>query len=258
MATYAAEVLSDPESGLSAAEKEIRFAEGQVFDRRHPERRIPFGEFVAAARRERVNMGARGFFATPGIDFDRETGRGNPFFYFTTGCAVAEVLVDRFTGETKVERVDLLMDIGQQINPGIDRGQVIGGFVQGMGYVTNELIKYDAEGRLLAHSPTTYKIPNITDLPRIFNVDFIENHANHKNVRASKAVGEPPLMLALSVWAAIKHAISQAGEGSIPDLQIPATGEEILRSLTKLTQTESNDAAAGNGAATSQRNRTTT
>lgn len=258
MAAHAAEVLSDPASGLPAAEKEVRFADGHVFDGRHPDHRIPFGEFVAAARRERVNMGARGFYATPGIDFDRETGRGHPFFYFTTGCAVAEVLVDRFTGETQVERIDLLMDTGQQINPGIDRGQVIGGFVQGIGYVTNELIKYDAEGRLLAHSPTTYKIPNVTDVPHAFHVNFIENHANHKNVRASKAVGEPPLMLALSVWAAIKHAISQAAVGVVPDLQIPATAEEILRSLTWLKQAPATAAVSGNGAADTKPTRAAT
>lgn len=241
MAAHAAEVLSDPESGLAATEKEIRFAEGHIFDRRHPERRLEFGSFVASARRERVNMGARGFYATPGIDFNRETGRGNPFFYFTTGCAVAEVRVDRFTGETLVERVDLLMDIGKPLNPGIDRGQVIGGFVQGMGYVTNELLKYDAEGKLLSHSPTTYKIPNISDVPTAFHVDFIENHANHKNVRASKAVGEPPLMLALSVWAAIKHAVSQADVGAAADLPLPATGEAILKSLMR---EDSSDAAS--------------
>ena len=254
MVVYAAELLADPDTGQAADKGEIRFVDGHVLDRRHPEKRIPFGEFVSSARRERVNMGARGFYATPGIDFDRDTGRGNPFFYFTTGCAVSEVLVDRFTGETSVERIDLLMDVGQQINPGIDRGQVIGGFVQGMGYVTNECVKYDAEGRLLAHSPTTYKIPHVTDVPREFHVNFVENHSNHRNIRASKAVGEPPFMLALSVWTAIKHAISQAKPGSVPNLRIPATGEEILRSLTELTST--NSAAASTKGAPNARIRT--
>ena len=116
---------------------------------------------------------------------------------------------------------------------GIDRGQVIGGFVQGMGYVTAEELRYDDAGQLLSHSPTTYKIPAITDIPRIFNVDFMDNHENVRNIRSSKAVGEPPLMLALSVWAAVKHALSQSRSGWIPDLRIPATNEEILMCLER-------------------------
>jgi len=136
-----------------------------------------------------------------------------------------------------------LMDIGRQINPGIDRGQVIGGFVQGMGYVTAEELKYDESGQLLSHSPTTYKIPNVTDIPRAFNVDFIENHENARNVRGSKAVGEPPLMLGLSVWVAAKNAISYSAQGRVPTLRIPATNEEILMSLTALEKATAEDPA---------------
>ena len=126
------------------------------------------------------------------------------------------------------------MDIGQQINPGIDRGQVIGGFIQGMGYVTSEELKYDETGRLLSYSPTTYKIPAVTDVPRVFYVDFMDNHENAQNIRSSKAVGEPPLMLALSVWAADKHALSHVTPGAVPDLRLPATNEEILMCLERL------------------------
>ena len=141
-------------------------------------------------------------YATPGVDFDRDAGRGTPFFYFTTGAAVAEVTIDRFTGEMVVDRVDLLMDIGQSINPGIDLGQVIGGFIQGMGWCTDEELVYDENGCLLSTGPTTYKIPNITDVPAVFNVEFIENTKHHINVRHSKAVGEPPLMLGIAPWLA--------------------------------------------------------
>jgi len=234
MARFAAETFAVAEAGFFPDAESIRFSEGSVFDIRKPDSKTTFSDFTDLAHRSRVDLGARGFYATPGVDFNRETGRGNPFYYFTTGCAVAEVTVDVFTGDLKVDRVDLLMDIGQQINPGIERGQVIGGFVQGMGYVTAEELKYDDAGHLLSHSPTTYKIPNITDIPEVFHVGFVDNHENARNIRSSKAVGEPPLMLALSVWAAVKNALSFASSGAVPDLSIPATNEAILMCLTKL------------------------
>jgi xanthine dehydrogenase large subunit len=236
---FAAGLLADRAAGIAPSTSHVSFQDGFVVDDRIPHKRIPFGDLVRQARRQRVDLGARGFFATPGVDFNRETGRGTPFLYYTTGCAVSEVTIDRFTGDLRVVRVDLLMDIGQQINPGIDRGQVIGGFIQGMGYVTAEELKYDARGNLLSHSPTTYKIPNVTDVPRIFNVAFIDNPAHRCNLRRSKAVGEPPLMLALSVWAAAKHALSCAAKGALPRLAIPATNEQILRCLRRLSQTSS-------------------
>ena len=216
--------------------QDIQFADGAVFDRRHPETRISFAQLCSEARIARVDLGARGFYATPGIDFDRETGRGNPFFYFTQGAAVAEVLIDRFTGELSVPRVDLLIDIGDSINPGIDRGQIIGGFVQGMGWVTTEALVYDAEGALLSFSPTTYKIPAVGDVPPVFNVALFANSDNTKNICRSKAVGEPPLMLSISVWAAVKNALSHLASGDSVDLQLPATGEEVLRCITKQTK----------------------
>ena len=180
-------------------------------------------------------MGERGFYATPEINFNRDTEKGEPFFYYTTGAAVSEVLIDRFTGHLKLERSDLLLDIGESINPGIDKGQIVGGFIQGVGWVTNEELRYTDKGKLLSYSPTTYKIPNIQDLPEIFNVDTIENQQHQINVRRSKAVGEPPLMLCLSVWIAVKHALSCVRNDVIPRLNLPATGEEILHRLTELT-----------------------
>ena len=209
------------------------FATVTCIDSRRPERKIAFGELCAEARRNRVDLGARGFYATPGVDFNRETGHGTPFFYYTQGAAVAEVLVDRFTGELRVPRVDLLIDIGRSINPGVDRGQVIGGFIQGMGWVTTEALVYDAKGDLLSHSPTTYKIPAITDVPEVFNVATFDNNDNVRNVYRSKAVGEPPLMLAIAVWAAAKNALAYVGPNAAAELRLPATGEEMLRCLTK-------------------------
>ena len=158
----------------------------------------------------------------------------SPFFYFTQGAAIAEVSIDRFTGELRVPRADLLIDIGQSINPGVDMGQITGGFIQGMGWVTNEQLCYDEGGNLLSHSPTTYKIPAITDVPEQFNCALFPNNDNVQNIRSSKAVGEPPLLLGISVWAAVKHALSLVAPGRQTDLQLPATGEEILRCLTQL------------------------
>ncbi len=232
---FAAEHLADSESGLVASPEHICFEEGHVYDDRQPRVRVGFGQLCDDARRERVDLGARGFFATPGIDFNRETGRGTPFFYFTQGAAVAEVVIDRFTGEMRVLRADLLIDIGKSINPGIDRGQIIGGFIQGMGWVTNECLVYNDRGELLSHSPTTYKIPAITDIPSVFNVDLFPNSDNTHNVASSKAVGEPPLMLALAVWAAAKNALSYVNGQAEIDFKLPATGEELLRVMTALT-----------------------
>jgi xanthine dehydrogenase large subunit len=218
--------------GISISSGHVRFRKGHVIDTRRADLRIPFDEFCAEARRARVDLGARGFYATPGVDFNRETGRGTPFFYFTQGAAVAEVLIDRFTGELRVARADLLIDIGRSINPGVDRGQVIGAFIQGMGWVTTEALVYDAKGDLLSHSPTTYKIPAITDVPDIFHVATFDNNDNVRNVYRSKAVGEPPLMLAIAVWAAVKNALSYTGRDAAAELRLPATSEEILRCLT--------------------------
>jgi xanthine dehydrogenase large subunit len=235
---FAATVLASPTEGLVASTAHIVFEAGTVYDLRRPDNRLPFAQLVQRAHKERINLGERGFYITQGVDFNWETGQGAPFLYFTNGAACSEVLIDRFTGELKVLRTDILMDIGRSINPGIDRGQITGAFIQGMGWVTNEELKYADDGRLLSHSPTTYKIPNIQDVPVIFNVDWIDNPDNTMNVRASKGIGEPPLLLAISVWTAVKDALSAVSNGRIPELNLPATGEEILMRLTELAATE--------------------
>jgi xanthine dehydrogenase large subunit len=208
----------------------IQFADGFVFDPMH---RITFQQAVQQAYFERINLGERGFYATPGVDFDRDTGQGTPFLYYTNGAAVAQVLVDRFTGEMSVERVDLLMDAGVPINPGIDRGQITGGFIQGMGWVTTEELRYADSGELLTHSPTTYKIPSIGDVPSVFNVDLLDNPDNDVSLHRSKAVGEPPLLLGICVWAAAKNALSYLEVKAANLLTIPATGEKLLMCISE-------------------------
>ena len=211
----------------------VAFEEGQVFDRtdgENAERRLTFGELARRAHRERIDLGQRSFYATPGLD------RTRPFFYYTTGGAAVEVEIDRLTGEMRVIQADILMDIGRSINPAIDRGQVVGGFVQGMGWVTIEDLRYDAEtGALLSAMPSTYKVPTIADIPPVFNVAFVEDAENPVNVASSKAVGEPPLLLGIAAWTAAKHALSFATPG-IPALTLPATGEAILRCLSQPTE----------------------
>jgi len=232
LVAFAARLFASTELGLTESPSHVSFASGMLHDRRNPQQRIAFDKLCDAARRERVDLGARGFYATPGVDYNRETGQGNPFFYFTQGAAAAEVKIDRFTGELTVPRVDLLIDIGKSINPGVDRGQVVGGFIQGMGWVTGECLVYDAQGALLSHSPTTYKIPAVTDVPAVFNCEMFPNNDNTENVRRSKAVGEPPLMHALCIWCAARHALGCVSAAAADALTLPATGEEVLRCLT--------------------------
>ena len=240
LSAFASRYFASEELGLDHSVEHICFEESSVFDDRTPDKTLSFRELVQLAFMDRVSMGARGFYRTPEINFNRDIEKGEPFFYYTTGAAVSEVLIDRFTGYLKLERSDLLMDIGESINPGIDRGQIIGGFIQGVGWVTNEDLRYSGKGELLSYSPTTYKIPNIQDLPEIFNVDTISNPHHQINIRRSKAVAEPPLMLCLSVWIAVKHALSFVQNGVSPQLNLPATGEEILRRLTELTNDSKN------------------
>lgn len=209
------------------------FKDGHVCEEKSGTK-IKFAELINAAYFNRVQLGEYAFYITPNLGFDKEIGRGQAFNYFTNGAAVSEVLIDQLTGELKVARVDILMDLGRMINPAIDRGQVTGAFVQGQGWVTTEKLVSNAEGKLVSHSPTTYKIPNIQDTPRIFNVDFIENPHNHQNVHGHKAVGEPPFLLPISIWTAVKHALASKATKRIPKIKLPATAEEILMELDKL------------------------
>jgi xanthine dehydrogenase large subunit len=234
LAVVAAGMLARASDGVAADAQRIRFAEGMVFDERSPQQTLKFRDVVCEAFEQRVSLGERGFYITPGVDFNRDTGRGAPFLYYTNGVACSEVLIDRFTGEMKVSRVDLVMDVGKPLNPGIDRGQIVGGFVQGMGWVSGEELMYGVKGQLLSDSPTTYKIPNISDLPATFNVRFFENPDSNLSLYRSKAVGEPPLILGLSVWLAVKDALRGLNADAPATLRMPATGEQILLTMESL------------------------
>jgi xanthine dehydrogenase large subunit len=209
----------------------VHFANGALRHADHPSLSLSFADACSAARFDRVDLGARGFYATPGLSFDHGAGRGTPFRYFTQGAAVAEVLVDRYTGMVEVPRVDLRIDIGRSINPAIDRGQIIGGFVQGLGWVTTECLVYDHDGALLTDSLCTYKVPLSTDAPAEFRCVFHETDGPLETVARSKAVGEPPLLHALSVFSAITHALSCVSPHAARRLCLPATAEEVMRAL---------------------------
>jgi xanthine dehydrogenase large subunit len=214
----------------------IEFRENCIFDKEHPDYNIPFARLCSLAHLNQVSLSATGYYKTPGIYFDREKGQGNPFLYYAYGMAVSEVEIDTLTGAHRLLRTDIIHDVGDSINEGIDMGQVEGGFIQGVGWCTTEEIKWDKEGNLLTHSPDTYKIPTINDIPRDFRVEFLQDVPNPDTIRRSKAVGEPPFMLGLSVWLAIKDAISSIdNHEKEPDFSLPATGEVILKAAEKLS-----------------------
>jgi len=212
--------------------KNLVFARGLVCDRRRPRNSVPFSEVVRTAYLRRVSLSAIGYYATPGIHWDRGAGRGRPFYYFACGAAVTEVEVDGFTGMMRVLRTDILHDAGDSINEGINRGQIEGGFLQGLGWLTCEELKWDEQGRLLTHSPDTYKIPAIGDMPAEFNVVLLKRAAQKHVVFGSKAVGEPPLMLAISAREAIRDAVAAFGPpGGQTPLPSPATCEAIFKAI---------------------------
>ncbi len=229
LAPVAADLLGEP---LEAA-AQIVFAAGRVFHPARPERTLPFSEVAMKAYLARVSLAATGYYATPGIKYDHDKGRGTPFYYYACGAAACEVEVDGFTGAHRVRRVDILHDAGRSINPGVDRGQIEGAFTQGMGWLTCEELRWDREGRLLTHAPSTYKIPAFGDTPEDFRVTLLPNAAEDKVIHGSKAVGEPPLMLAISVREAIRDAVAAFGDGDrgVVDLPSPATGEAIFLSV---------------------------
>jgi xanthine dehydrogenase large subunit len=199
-------------------------------------RSISFAELAAMAWEKRVSLSATGYYRTPKIHWDFSTNTGRPFYYFVYGAAAAEVAVDTLTGESRVLRAELLQDCGRSLNPAIDLGQIEGAFVQGMGWLTTEELWWDAEGRLRTHGPSTYKIPGSRDVPPIFNARILADAPNREaTIFRSKAVGEPPLMLAIAVFLAIRDAIaSMAGRRVAPRLDAPATPERVLAAIDEL------------------------
>jgi xanthine dehydrogenase large subunit len=216
-----------------AAPQDVSFAEGHV---QVGARRLPFADLARAAHEARIPLTATGFYRTPKIHWNKQTQVGRPFYYFAFGAAVAEVAVDTLTGETQLLRVDILHDVGTSLNPAIDLGQIEGGFLQGVGWLTSEELYWDGAGELRTHAPSTYKIPTARDWPAAARVDLLPAAPNPEDVIfRSKAVGEPPLMLALSVFHAIRDACAACGPaGCVPDLPAPATPEAVLRAIDAL------------------------
>ena len=226
LASVAAQLL-----GTTAEQVEFAGGEARV---RGTATSVPFAQVCGKAYLDRVSLAATGFYKTPGIQWDWNTSSGRPFHYFACGAAVAEVEVDGYTGMSRVRRVDIVHDVGNSLNPGIDRGQIEGGFVQGMGWLTSEDLKWDAKGRLLTHSASTYQIPAISDAPMEFNVTLLTNATQQGTIHGSKAVGEPPLMLAFAVREALRDAVASFGAagGQVP-LASPATGEAVWAAIQR-------------------------
>ena len=228
-------LFNEQDASVSTDKNDIVFENNVIVDGRHPERKIGFAEAMPQMILRQVSLSSTGYYRTPGIKWDKVKGWGKPFHYYAFGMAVSEVLVDVLTGSVKLLRTDILHDVGDSINPAIDIGQIEGGFIQGVGWVTTEEIKWDASGHLMTHSPDTYKIPTAQDIPLEFRVALLQGVPNPNVIRNSKAVAEPPLMLSLSTWLAIKDAISATANHDFePEFSLPATNEVILLSIEQL------------------------
>ena len=207
----------------------VSFKGGQVIS---PKSTRTFDEVVKAAYANRIQLWSDGFYRTPKIHYDKVTLTGRPFYYFSYGAACSEVAVDTLTGESRVLKVDILHDVGTSLNPAIDIGQIEGGFIQGMGWLTTEQLVWNDRGLLTTHAPSTYKIPATGDVPAHFEIRLWPDANREDNVGGSKAVGEPPFMLAISVWEAIRDAVAQArGDGKPVEMDAPATAENVVRAL---------------------------
>lgn len=206
------------------------FADGKVAPKGHPDKGITFDELVSQAYLDQVSLSATGYYRTPGLFFDKTTGKGNPFYYFAYGMAVSQVQLDTLTGDHRILKSYIVHDVGDSINDAVDLGQIEGGFVQGIGWCTTEEVKWNDKGFLTTHSPDTYKIPGVRNIPEVFEVEIARNMPNPGTIQNSKAVGEPPLMLALSVWLALKDAISAVGNHQQePPFDLPATNDSMLK-----------------------------
>jgi xanthine dehydrogenase large subunit len=216
----------------NVAPLKIRFVAGEV---RCGRKSMTFAALAKQAHGSRISLSSTGFYATPKLHWDRPKALGRPFLYYAYGAACAEVVIDTLTGESRVLRADLLHDVGKSLNPAIDMGQIEGSFVQGMGWLTSEELFFDGEGRLRTHAPSTYKIPCASDVPQDFRVALYESRGNKEDtIYRSKAVGEPPLMLGIAVWTAILNAVASLRPLKVPDLQAPATPENIMRAVKSM------------------------
>jgi xanthine dehydrogenase large subunit len=219
---------------LDAPATEIVFVDGRVRASGHPGDGLPFCEVVAKAYYECVQLFATGFYQTPEIHFDWKTGQGKPFHYFAYGAAVSEVEIDGFTGQYRLLRTDILHDVGDSLSPLVDRGQVEGGFVQGVGWLTTEELVWSADGAFLSNGASTYKLPTLGECPPDLRVAFLDRAAEPGVVHGSKAVGEPPLMLAISVREALRAAVAAFGAGGLVELAVPATPEAVFWAIERV------------------------
>ncbi|WP_411991086.1 xanthine dehydrogenase molybdopterin binding subunit [Agarivorans sp. DSG3-1] len=219
-------LLDFAQSHYQVSEEQIQFENGQVT---LGENTISWGELVQQAYMHRVPLSATGFYKTPKIWYNREQAEGRPFYYFSLGAACSEVSIDTLTGEMSLDRVDILHDVGASLNPAIDIGQIEGAFIQGVGWLTTEELVWNEQGRLLSQSPANYKIPTIGDYPKQMNISLFDQMNPEHSIYRSKAVGEPPFMLAISAWCAIYDAVASISQHQLaPQLDAPATGERIL------------------------------
>ncbi|WP_339670927.1 xanthine dehydrogenase molybdopterin binding subunit [Dasania marina] len=218
---------------FNVEESSIQFNDSNVIV---ADKTFSFAEFAQLAYLHRISLSATGYYRTPKIYYDRDKAQGHPFFYFANGAAVSEVLVDTLTGENRLLRTDICQDVGQSINPAIDIGQIEGGFIQGMGWLTTEELVWGKDGRLQTINPASYKIPSIGDTPAEFNVELLPDSPNiEASIFHSKAVGEPPLMLAISVWSALRDAVASIADYQFsPSLDTPATAERILAACEEM------------------------
>lgn len=217
---------------FNTPEDQIEFGKGSV---QIGKQTLSFADLASLAYQNRISLSSTGFYATPKIEWDRKAGKGRPFFYFAYGAAVTEVVIDTLTGESRILRADILHDVGTSLNTAIDIGQVEGAYVQGAGWLTTEELVWDDKGVLKTHAPSTYKIPACSDRPDVFNVALWDKGENTEDtIYESKAVGEPPFMLGISAFLALSDAVAAAGDGSLyPDLQAPATAEQILKAVSR-------------------------
>ncbi|CAM4002168.1 xanthine dehydrogenase molybdopterin binding subunit [Psychrobacter arenosus] len=237
--TIKARLIEFAAEHFEVAESAIRFENNHVYisDATTSEiiKVFTFAEFVQLAYQHRVSLSSTGYYKTPKIFYDRSKAWGRPFFYFALGAACAEVEIDTLTGEYQVLRCDILHDVGQSINPAIDIGQIEGAFVQGMGWLTAEELVWDNAGKLASNSPANYKIPTAHDLPKQWQVKLFDRKNSEQTIYNSKAVGEPPFMLAASVWCAINNAVASIGDyKQNPELTMPATPEAVLKAVMRM------------------------
>lgn len=228
LAEVAAKMLTD--RGTPTTAEAVVFSEDKIAG-------LPFEEVVEAAYMSQVSLSTTGFYRTPGLAYDKKNGKGIPFYYFAYGAAISEVEVDGLTGMKRVLRVDVLHDVGESLNPSVDRGQIEGAFVQGMGWLTGEELKWSQDGRLLSHSASTYQIPSIGDAPAEFHVTLLKNAPQDGVIHGSKAVGEPPFMLAMSVREALRDAVAAFSPNGLPKqvaLASPATHEAIFNGILRV------------------------